>query len=202
MSEKPLTAALKSQTQADSLNPIFFIEADFPSPTGIIRVCTLGGQFFKWNANQWLGMGGALSINPVTETTDLRAQSYIVGVNLFDGSWFDPTKLGDYNGRSCKIWFGCFDSSIAEDGAADTDPRLIEDPYLLVDGLLDQEETEEDGKSGKLEFTIIDRLEVMNRKSELRYTHEHQAILHPSADDRGLEYIPEIQDKELKWGGR
>ena len=202
MSEKPLTAALKTKTQSARLGPIFFVEADFPAPTGIVRVCTLAGGYFKWDGLQWTGLGGVVSISPVTETTDLRAQSYRIGVNLFDGAWFDPAKLGDYNGRSAKLWIGEFDNSIAEDLAADTDPRLTLDPYLLVDGWLDSEEINEGGADGgTLEFTIIDQLEIINRRSELRYTQEHQNILYPDSGDLGLEFIPSLQDKDLKWGG-
>lgn len=201
MSEKPLTVALRSATQADSLSPLFFIEADFPAPTGIVRVCTLGGDYFKWNGYQWEGFGGVLTISPVTETTDLRAQSYKIGVDLLDGSWLDPTTLGDFNGRSCKLWLGNYDPTIPEDLSADTDPRLTLDPFLLVDGWIDQDELTEDGRSGSLEFTIIDRMEVLNRKSDLRYTQEHQNMLFPSSGDIGLEYIPSLQDKDLKWGG-
>lgn len=201
MSEKPLTAALKSQTQAEQVNPVFFIEADFPAPTGIVRVCTLAGEFLKWDAHQWAGLGGLLRINPVTESIDLRTQSYKIGVDNLDGSWFDATKLGNYNGRSCKIWFATYDPTIAESPTADTDPRLTLDPYLLVDGSLDYDEGEESGESGSIEFTVVSQLEAMNRKSELRYTHEHQLALYPDANDLGLEYIPSLQDKDLKWGG-
>lgn len=201
MSEKPLTAALKTATQADALSPIFFIEADFPAPTGMVRVCSLGAQYFKWDSHQWLGLGGALALNPLTETTDLRAQSYRVSVNLFDGSWFDPVKLGNYNGRDCKIWFGAFDNTVAENAAADTDPRLTSSPLLLVDGFLDHDEIKEDGKGGTLEVTVVDKLEAINRKSELRYTQEHQDNLHPNANDRGLEHIPALQAQEMRWGG-
>ena len=200
MSEKPLTAALKAETQLDEVNPIWFIEAEFPSPTGTVRVCSLGGGYFKWDSYQWQGLGGAIGISPITETTDVRAQSYKVRVNLFDGSWFDPTKLSNYNGNSCKLWFACYDRTTAEDTSQNTDPRLIADPYLMVDGFLDEDETTEDGKSGSLEFTVIDRLETMNRKRQLRYTHEQQKMLFPSSNDRGLEYIPQLQDQELKWG--
>ena len=202
MSEKPLTAALKTTTQADRVSPIFFIEADFPAPTGIVRVCTLAGQYFKWNSYEWAGIGGALSISPVTDTTDLRAQSYKISVNLFDGSWFDPTKLGDYNGRDCKIWFGTYDSSLAENAALDTDPRLTLDPYLQIDGTLDHDEANIEGTGGTLDFIVIDKLESINRISNLRYTQEAQNTLFPSSDDRGLENIPSLQDKELTWGGR
>ena len=200
MSEKPLSAALRARTQVDYLNPIFFIEADFPAPTGIVRVCTLGGQYFKWNAQQWAGLGGVLTISPITDTTDLRSQSYKIGVDLLDGSWLDPTKLGDYNGRDCKIWFATIDNSIAENAALDTDPRLTLDPYLMIDGFLDFDEAEITGKGGTLDFTVVDKLESMNRKSELRYTQEHQANMFPSSSDRGLENIPAVQDKELRWG--
>lgn len=202
MSEKPLTAALKTQTQASQLSPVFFIEADFPSPTGTVRVCTLGGQYFKWNGEQWGGLGGVLTISPITDTTDLRAQSYKIGVNLLDGNWLDPTTLGDYNGKDCKIWFGAFDNSITENASLDTDPRLTLDPYLMIDGFLDNDEAELTGQGGNLEFTVIDKLEAMNRRSELRYTQEHQANMFPSSNDRGLENIPALQDKELRWGGR
>lgn len=200
MSEKPLTAALKAQTQLNAVNPIWFFEAQFPAPTGTVRGCTLAGGYFKWGGYEWEGLAGIISIDPITETTDIRSQSFRVGVNLFDTDFFNPTLAGDYSGNAAKLWFGCYDASIAEDTSQDTDPRLIADPYLLVDGYLDEDESEDTGSGGKLEFTVIDRLEAMNRKSELRYTHEHQSMLFPSSGDVGLEYIPQLQDQELKWG--
>jgi hypothetical protein len=57
---------------------------------------------------------------------------------------------------------------------------------------------EDSGDTANINVTAESRLIDLERSRERRYTSEDQKINYPN--DKGLEFIADLQDKELVWG--
>ena len=54
------------------------------------------------------------------------------------------------------------------------------------------------GDTATIKLTAESRLIDLDRSRERRFTSEDQKIEFP--DDKGLEYVDDLQDKEIVWG--
>ena len=57
---------------------------------------------------------------------------------------------------------------------------------------------EDTGDTANISLTAESRLIDLERSRERRYTSEDQKIDYPN--DKGLEFIADLQDKEIVWG--
>ena len=187
MSERDLSPGLKEEIAKPKLSPLLLLSADFED--GPVRVWTGIGEI-EWNGETWQGLGSLLQIDPVQEQVDGSAQGLKLQLSGLDATFFSPVMLGDYQGRRGEIYFG----AIREDGS------VIEEPYLLFAGILDSDETEDDGTNAVLNLNVESRLADLLRKREFRYTHQDQQALHPGANDDGLKFVPALQNLGLQWG--
>ena len=187
MSERGLSEGLKSEIAKSVVSPLLLLKADFDD--GPVRVWTGVGEI-EWNGETWNGLGNLLSVDPVQEQIDGSAQGLKIVLSGLDSTFFSPVLLGDYQGRRGEIYFG----AIREDGT------VIESPYLLFSGLLDSDETEDDGEVSTLTINVESRLADLLRKREFRYTHQDQLALNPGSNDDGLKFVPALQNLGLKWG--
>lgn len=187
MSERELTEEMKSGIAASVVSPLLLLKADFEE--GPVRVWTGVGSI-EWNGETWQGLGSLLSVDPVQEQIDGSAQGLKIVLSGLDSTFFSPVLLGEYQGRRGEIYFGIMDDS----------GRVVGDPYLLFAGLLDSDETQDDGSTSTLTLSVENRLADLLRKREYRYTHQDQQALNPGANDDGLKFIPALQNLDLRWG--
>jgi superfamily II RNA helicase len=86
-----------------------------------------------------------------------------------------------YQGRECRIYFGL-------------EIFLTE----IFSGELDQMNIEEAAETSTISVTAENVLIKLERPVVKRYTNQDQKSRYPL--DKGLEYIADLQDKELFWG--
>lgn len=78
-----------------------------------------------------------------------------------------------------------------------TETVNVSTPYRLFAGIMDVPEYSTDGKTADIRLSIENILIIGQRSKISRYTNEDQRKLYPT--DRGLEFINQLQDKEVIW---
>ena len=87
-----------------------------------------------------------------------------------------------------QIYFGTFDSS----------KNVIADVYTLFKGKMDIMKIDEQAETSTITINLENRLIAFDRPKERRFTNEDQ--LQRFSGDKGLEFVPDLQDKEIVWG--
>ena len=183
---RTLAAGTETGTQADWVRPLILVEMLFGS--GPVRMWTGYGDF-QWSNRTWTGTGTLLGISPVEETTEVRA----AGVRLtLSGVPSDVLALAlaePYQNRPCSIFVGVLNVNTG---------ALLADPYEVFRGRMDTMQIEENGEDATVTVAAESRLLDLERPRERRYQHEDQRII--DNNDKFFEFVPTIQDIEIKWG--
>lgn len=184
---RALTTALRAETLAAGLEPVFFAFFDFQG--GAVRVWSgLGSK--TWGGNTYSGLGHLGSVAPIEESADLKANGVAFQLSGVP-SGLIATALGDnYQGRDVKLWLGALDGSGA----------VVADPYLLFAGRMDNLEIDDGTESATIRVFAESRMVDLRRSNERRFTHEDQQIDFPGDD--GLDYMPTAQSTPFMWGGQ
>lgn len=181
---RDITTALRDQVTASALQPIALFEAIFDS--GALRFWTGYGEI-TWNGVVWSGAGNLIGVSDVTESQELRAVGTAVTLSGIPSELISIALAEDYQGRPCAIYLGALDGS-----------TLVADPYKIFGGIMDVMEIDDAGEFASITLAAESRLIDLERPRERRYEHEDQQALF--AGDRGLEYVPTIQDAPIIWG--
>ena len=75
---------------------------------------------------------------------------------------------------------------------------VVSDPYAIFKGQMDTMSISDSGETAIITVRAESRLIDLDRSRERRYTSEDLKIDFP--DDKGLEYIDDLQDKQITWG--
>lgn len=100
---------------------------------------------------------------------------------------------------------------VFENGSADSDDLIMTEdggyfltedqslpaPYRIFSGIMDVPEYSTDGRTADIRLSVENVLIIGQRSKLSRYTNEDQRKLYPL--DRGLEFINQLQDKEIVW---
>lgn len=178
---------------------VFFLEFQFRSE--IDRFCTAPYKV-KWQGLEWIGGGDQIGIGPIETTNELRAPDYNITLN-YDTEKTPYVEKNEYLNRACYAHFSLLNLSYqdAVDPNDPDDPRLLFEPMLILDGNIDYADIREANEGGEIIFRVTNKLDILNIKSNYRYTHEHQQILYPGAEDGGLLGAAKIGQRRVFWGG-
>jgi hypothetical protein len=184
---RTLTAGMQTAVAAENGEIIHFIELQFSG--GTQRIST-GVVTMSWDSQTWTAIGGALTINAVTESPDLSASSIGVTLSGVDQTILNVLLTENYIGRVAKVWMVHLSSG-----------AVIADPLLLFSGFMDGgwsiKETR--GQSGTVTITSqlvsrLSRLDLM-RGIQTNVT-SHQAI-YPG--DRFFEHVNTLARTPIIW---
>lgn len=181
---RDLTTAAADALAAPQVRLLVFVEMDFPS--GFLRVNN-SVITIAWNGYDWLGVGHLGAVDAVSEGVGLEARGL-----SFRISGVPPENIAialgqQYQGRDCKLWA----APLTEEHA------VIADPVLVFHGRLDVM-TVELGATATITVSAESRLADWDRPRVRRYNHEDQQIDYPG--DKGFEFVPQMAEKELRWG--
>lgn len=173
--------ALANTLDDDVVYPFFAVDIDFSS-----------GPLYVWSgygnatigAKTYLGAGQLLNISSVEETTEMEAKGATITMSGIPSSFLSLALSEPYQGRACRIYFGMMNSPIH---------------YTEVfSGELDQMNIAEESSSATISVTVENVLIKLERPVVRRFTNEDQKSRYPN--DKGLEFVAGLQDKELFWG--
>lgn len=182
---RDLSPDMITEVTALQLRPCILFKAEFDS--GDVMLWTGLGQI-TWNGDLYEGAGNLIGVNEVNEVIDVEAQGSTIVLSGIPSGFIEIALDEPYQGRPVTVYFG----TIAPDGT------LIADPIILYKGRIDVMQISEDGTSSTIAIACESRLIDLRRVKVRRYTTEDQKTTYPN--DRGLEFVPALQEKEIIWG--
>ncbi len=181
--------------------------AEFDFPTTLYMWSGYGNV--EWNGNAYIGGGNLIGISPYQETQDLQAQGLKFELNGISSTLISAALQEAYQGRKCRLYIAIMQNVdtgiITEDGSYITtesgDIITVESQvlsaYKFFTGLMDTMDITDDGKTSRIVLTAENILILLKRTKTGRYTSEFQKSLY--SDDKGLDFISQLQDKEIVW---
>ena len=179
-----VTTSVNNQLTASELSPFFAVDlafdgGDFLSWTGYGNI-TFGGKTY-------VGSGDILTIGNIQETSEIKANGVAINLSGIPSDLVSSALNEAYQGRSATIYFGVLQNQAP-----------VSDPYVIFQGTMDIMRISDNGETANIIISAESKLIDLDRSRERRYTSEDLKI--DFADDKGLEYIDDLQDKEIVWG--
>ena len=181
---RDLEADLITEIEAPVLSPILLSEFLFDG--GAVRFWNGLGELTAFG-NIYTGTGNLLSISEYEETEDLQAQGISFTLSGIPSNILSIALQEPYQGRECNLYIGALDSSNV----------LVSDPYCIFSGFMDVMEITEAGEICSIQVNAENKMVILNRKKDRRYTPEDQKVDYSA--DLGLDFVPLLQDKEIIW---
>ena len=178
---RDITTPVSNALDEAAISPFFAVDIDFD--TAPLYVWTGYGDL-TIGSKTYLGAGQLLNISSVSETTEMEAKGATLTMSGIPSSSLSLALQEPYQGRECRIYFG-----------VTSDPS---DYVEVFAGELDQMNIEEQADSATISVTAENVLIRLERPVVRRFTNEDQKSRFPN--DRGLEYVASLQDKEIFWG--
>lgn len=182
---RTVTTAVNNELTAAELSPFFAVEMDFSD--GIVRLWTGYGSI-TIDSNTFLAGGDIIGVSGITETGEIQASGITISLSGLSTSLVASALTTAYQGRDLNLYVGVLDSAGA----------VIADPIKIFAGKMDVMTVEDDGAVAEISITAESKLIDLERSRARRYTSEDQKIDYPN--DKGLEFIAGLQDKEIVWG--
>jgi|TARA_R100000995_G_C3451408_1_gene108346 hypothetical protein len=186
---RTLTTAFNNAITSQVIRPLLACELEFS--TGTLRfwngygdlTMTAGGS-----SNTFTGLGDLMNVSAISESDQVEAVGAQLSLTGIKSSLISAALSANYTNRNASIFLGLFD----------TNKAVIADVYTLFKGKMDIMKIDEGPETATIALNLENRLIVLDRAKERRYTHEDQQL--SFAGDLGFEFVPDLQDKEIIWG--
>ncbi len=186
---RSITTAFNNAVTSQVVRPLLACELEFS--TGTLRfwngygdlVMTAGGS-----SNTFTGLGDLMNVSAISESDQVEAVGAQLSLTGIKSSLISAALSANYTNRNASIFLGLFD----------TNKAVIADVYTLFKGKMDIMKIDEGPETATIVLNLENRLIVLDRAKERRYTHEDQQL--SFAGDLGFEFVPDLQDKEIIWG--
>jgi|TARA_Y100000114_G_scaffold63856_1_gene58502 hypothetical protein len=182
---RDITSALNTEFNTNSIKPFYAILLDFA--TDPIRLWTGLGDI-SFGGESYVGGANILAIQTAKETGQIQANGATITLSGIPTDLISVALNINYQSRNAEIYFGALDANNA----------VIADPYIIFKGFMDTMSISDDGLTATIIINIENRLIRLENSKIRRFTSEDQKIDFP--DDLGLDFIADLQDKELVWG--
>jgi len=193
---------------AAEIQPFFAVELFFDTTT--LRMWTgLGDLVIEGTV--YTGTGQLLQLSEISETAEIAATGANLTLSGIPSELLSLALSEPYQGRLCKIYFGAIDANrvYLTDEAGDyilaEDTSRIDisagDPDGIVEvfsGYMDQMNIEEGPETSTIAMSVESKLIDLERSRIRRYTDQSQKARYPN--DRGFEFVEDLQDKQFNWG--
>lgn len=181
---RDITSGFQTEIEAKELNAGILIHLEFDS--GDIFIHSGYGDL-EWNGNTFLGAGHLLAIEPIQESSVIKAIGTTLVLAGVDPALLSIALQENYQGKNVYIWFA----------VQDADRALINDPYMIFKGTADVMRIQVEEETAQISVTVENELIDLFKPRERNYTPEDQKTVYPS--DKGLDHIKSIQDAEIVW---
>lgn len=182
---RSLTATVKGVLTSENAPLLVLIQLDFVS--GTIRVCN-AGYTFAYGGHDWLGLGQVGRISVISEGQELQMYGCTLELSGIPSAYIaEALNPDDYQGQQATIWLAPLDD----------DYQVLADPIITFQGRMDVMSISL-GETATIQLSVESKLIDWERPRVRRYNHEDQISEWPL--DMGLQYIPQMVEKELVWG--
>lgn len=162
--------------------------ADFPGDP--LRMWT-GNYPLSHDGYTWTGVGDLVSLSPINESLDGASNGISVGMTGLEHAQYSVESLGDYQGHPATVSLAFIDPETE---------TVVGAPVLLFSGLMDSDETTDDGETVGVVINVERRDADHLRPRPLRYTHQDQRMIRGNGDDLGLTFVTAVQSDKILWG--
>jgi hypothetical protein len=188
---RDLTAEIISELIAGAVHVALLVELE--TSAGTVRVWSGIGELV-FNGETFLGVGHLGGIGPIQESgQEVRANAITLQLSGIPAALISTALETQYQGRQARIWLAFFTAG------AFSAPALVEDAVLIFRGRADTMQILDGPETATITVTLESRLADLTRPRVRRYTHEDQVTRFPG--DLGLEFVTEVQNREITWGG-
>ena len=180
-----LTSDFLPQLSSSSLKPFYAFKSQFQE--GDVRLWTGLGEI-TINSETYTGGGSLLSVGAVEETSEIKATNLNVALSGLDSSILTAALNANYQNRLFTCFLGMLNESYG----------LVNNAYQLFQGRMDSMTINDSGEEVIISLAVESRLIDLEKPNETRYTSEEQKRLF--SGDLGLDFVTDLQDKDINWG--
>lgn len=203
---RDITSQMAAEFSGAYVTPVVLADLVFDSAT---LYMWSGIGTLEWQGNSYLGGGNLIGISSIQESQDLQAKGISATLSGIPSSLVATALTERVRGRPFRLWLASAstrravdteggDSVLTEDGGQVLlENQLLDSPYRIFTGMMDFIELVDGGQTADLRLTIESSMLIGQRAKISRYTDEEQKRRFPN--DRGLEFINQLQDKEVVW---
>jgi len=191
---RDITTSVLDALDDDVVYPFFAVDLmfDVREGTDVNGDPITYGPLYMWSgygdlvigSKTYLGAGTLLALSSVEETTEIEAKGASLTLSGIPSTFLSVSLAEPYQGRECRIYFGMTSAP--------------SDYVEIFSGELDQMNISEEGSTSSISVTAENVLIKLERPVVRRLTNEDQRSRF--ANDKGLEFIASLQDKEIYWG--
>ena len=181
-----LTSDFLTELSASSLKPFLAMKAEFLE--GDVRLWTGYGDI-SIGSETYTGGGTLLGVSGVEETSEIKATGLNVSLSGVDSSILSIALTANYQNRTFTMHLGMLNEA----------HQIISNVYQLFQGRMDTISINDSGDTVQFTLTVESRLIDLEKPNETRYTGVEQKRLF--AGDLGLDFVADLQDKTINWGG-
>jgi hypothetical protein len=182
---RDLTPGMAAEVVKNFLRPVLFCYIEFLS--GPVYLWSGVGSI-SWNGQTWMGVGKFGAIGPMQETEDVAATNLALSLSGVPSDLLGYALTEVRQGKQCRVWLGAVDANL----------NIIVDPYESFSGRLDICAIDEGPDTSTVSITVENVLIDMQRARPVFYTDQAQQAEFPG--DKGFEFVPQLQEKSLRWG--
>jgi len=182
---KTVSVGVDAAFKSGNIPLLVLVEMEFSG--GTTRACNAGYNFV-WGGHTWIGVGNLGKIGAIQEGKDLQMYGCSLELSGIPPEMVAIALNNEYQGNPATIWFAPLDENYT----------ILADPIIVFKGRMDTMPIEL-GETATIQLTIESRLVDWERPRISRYNDVDQQKLHPG--DKGLEFIAQMVEKELVWGG-
>jgi len=219
---RDLSTGVTVNLEDDVIFPFFAVELNFDDGTfeaadgnvynRLLRLWT-GNGTLVYEGNEYFGTGTMLDVSVIEETTEIAARGASLTLSSVPSEVISLALTEQYQGRTCKIFFGLFQEGRLEDQtSAENAPVfiLLQDGGRMIleanktslteifTGYMDQLSIDEGADASTLQLSAENKLIDLERPRVGRFTSEYQKSIYP--DDKGFDFVEGMQDLQITWG--
>ena len=213
---RDLTTTLRDALDDDVVQPFFAVELLFDSAP--IRLWTGIGDA-TIDGNTYIGTGNLLDISAVEETSEIAVRGATITLTGMNSEVISLALQSPYQGRVCNLYFGIqsrnsnspnwilFDGFWRDEKTWGDDQvwsdggvygTVYYDLTELFSGYMDEMNISEGPEFGTIELLVENKLIDLKRARGRRFSSGYQKSVYPN--DKGLDFVEDLQDKEIVWG--
>jgi hypothetical protein len=185
MASRDLNSDISNRLSNDNQNIAYAVDLDFDS--GELNLWTGVGDFTS-GSKTYTGAGELLTISNIEETNELASTNLTISISGLNSDIVSYATTEDYQNRPITLKMFFFHAGTTEEINS----------MILFKGRMDTL-TVNDGDAFTVVISAENKLIDLTRPKNLYYTPETQEFLH--SGDKGLEFVPKIQEQRLNWGG-
>ena len=185
---RSIGSTFSTQLSSSTTRPFYAIEFLYTQP---LRFWTGYGDFVI-EGQTYVGSGSLITVDSIQESGETKANGCKIIATGIDTSVLATALTQIQQGVVVNVKFGVLTTS----GNAQA---IVDTPYEIFSGFVDVVSISEQGTLSTIEFSLENKLIALEKPLDHRYTDQDQKFHFPN--DKGLEFVDDLQQKDLVWGG-